>query len=67
MQLSVDSSWSDEVKQLSKKIEWLGNSFAFIGGVPLGRLYIPNNTHQFVGCMKKVNFVLIKLYKILFI
>lgn len=59
MRLSVDSIWSDEVKQLSKKTEWFGNNFAFIGGAPLDRLYIPKHTHQFFGCIKKVNLYLI--------
>uniref|UniRef100_A0A915D4Y4 Neurexin n=1 Tax=Ditylenchus dipsaci TaxID=166011 RepID=A0A915D4Y4_9BILA len=55
MRLTVDGS-SDEVKQLATNVEWLGNSFAFVGGAPHGRLYIPNHLFQFKGCMKKVKF-----------
>lgn len=54
MRLSVDGGWSDEVKQLTSSAEWLGNSFAYVGGAPHGRLYVPNHMFQFKGCMKKV-------------
>lgn len=56
MQISVDGGWSDEVKQLASGTECLGNSFAFIGGAPQGRLYVPQHMYHFKGCMKKVNF-----------
>lgn len=54
MQISVNGGWSDEVKQLVSGADWLGNSFAFVGGTPQGRLYVPKHSQQFKGCMKKV-------------
>lgn len=53
MSLTVDGS-RDEVKQFSSDTEWLGNSFAYVGGMASGKPYIPAYGYMFKGCMKKV-------------
>ena len=47
---------SDEVKQFSGDTEWLGNSFAYVGGALPHRPYIPGFSHPFRGCMKKIKY-----------
>ena len=56
MTLTVDGN-KDEVKQFSSDTEWLGNSFAYVGGIPTtgnGKTYVPSHEFMFKGCMKKV-------------
>ncbi|KAI6199486.1 Neurexin-1 [Aphelenchoides besseyi] len=56
MKLTVDGN-SDEVKQFASDTEWLGNSFAFVGGAESGRsAYVPSYAYNFKGCMKKIKY-----------
>lgn len=53
MRLTVDDA-TDEVKQFAPDVEWLGNSYAYVGGTATGRPHVPNYVYNFRGCMKKV-------------
>uniref|UniRef100_A0AC34QG08 Neurexin n=1 Tax=Panagrolaimus sp. JU765 TaxID=591449 RepID=A0AC34QG08_9BILA len=55
MSLTVDGH-ADEVKQFSGDTEWLGNSFAYVGGTLPHRNYIPGFSQSFRGCMKKIRY-----------
>uniref|UniRef100_A0A7E4WBE8 Neurexin-1a n=1 Tax=Panagrellus redivivus TaxID=6233 RepID=A0A7E4WBE8_PANRE len=55
MRLTVDGQ-SDEVKQFSGDAEWLGNSFAYVGGTLPHRPYIPAYAQPFRGCMKRIRY-----------
>lgn len=54
MRLTVDGN-TDEVKQFASDTEWLGNSFAYVGGMANGKPYVPSYAYMFKGCMKKVD------------
>uniref|UniRef100_A0AC35TWG6 LAM_G_DOMAIN domain-containing protein n=1 Tax=Rhabditophanes sp. KR3021 TaxID=114890 RepID=A0AC35TWG6_9BILA len=51
MRLTVDE-YKDEIKQNFENKEWIGNSFAYVGGVPkTKRSTIPEHYSFFRGCM----------------
>uniref|UniRef100_A0A914CHA1 Neurexin-1 n=1 Tax=Acrobeloides nanus TaxID=290746 RepID=A0A914CHA1_9BILA len=55
MRLTVDGE-SDYVKQFATDTEWLGNSFAYVGGTIAHRHYIPIYSQNFQGCIKKIKY-----------
>nr|UQE85392.1 neurexin-like protein [Bursaphelenchus xylophilus] len=55
MRLTVDGN-TDEVKQFASQTEWLGNSFAYVGGAAIGKAYVPPYNYMFKGCMKQIKY-----------
>ncbi|VDK52841.1 unnamed protein product [Anisakis simplex] len=55
MTLIVDGR-KDEIRQYAPEIDWLKNSYAFVGGIPLEKQYEDLDKPNFRGCMKKVKF-----------
>lgn len=55
MRLTVDGE-TDYVKQFASHVEWIENSFAYVGGNALHRPYIPPSSNMFKGCMKEARF-----------
>lgn len=53
MTLSVDSQ-KDEIRQYAPEIDWLVNSFAYLGGVPKNKNIPEIQMENFRGCLKKV-------------
>lgn len=56
MSLSVDGI-KDEIRQYAPEIDWLVNSFAYLGGVPNKKNVPEIKVENFRGCMKKVFFL----------
>ncbi|CAD5223275.1 unnamed protein product [Bursaphelenchus okinawaensis] len=55
MRFTVDGN-TDEVKQFASQTEWLGNSFAYVGGSAVGKAYVPPYNYMFKGCMKQIKY-----------
>lgn len=53
MVLTVDGQ-RDEIRQYAPESDWIGHSFAFVGGLPRGRAREGVRGKPFRGCMKKV-------------
>uniref|UniRef100_A0A915C1T6 Neurexin-1 n=1 Tax=Parascaris univalens TaxID=6257 RepID=A0A915C1T6_PARUN len=53
MTLSVDGR-RDEIRQYAPEIDWLVNSYAFVGGIPKERGIRDLDKPNFRGCMKQV-------------
>uniref|UniRef100_A0A1I7W4W3 Neurexin-3a n=1 Tax=Loa loa TaxID=7209 RepID=A0A1I7W4W3_LOALO len=55
MILSVDSV-KDEIRQYAPEIDWLINSFAYLGGVPKNKNIPGIEVDNFRGCLKKIKY-----------
>uniref|UniRef100_A0A0M3IKD8 LAM_G_DOMAIN domain-containing protein n=1 Tax=Ascaris lumbricoides TaxID=6252 RepID=A0A0M3IKD8_ASCLU len=55
MTLSVDGR-KDEIRQYAPEIDWLANSYAFVGGIPKERGIRDLDKPNFRGCMKQVTY-----------
>ncbi|CAG9530113.1 unnamed protein product [Cercopithifilaria johnstoni] len=55
MTLSVDGL-EDEIRQYAPEIDWLVNSFAYLGGIPKNKNIPEIKVENFRGCMKKIKY-----------
>ncbi|KAF7636766.1 hypothetical protein Mgra_00003712 [Meloidogyne graminicola] len=58
IRLIVDNVFDQQVKQFTPQLEWLGNSFFYIGGVPQTLSYLMPSDYllPFRGCLKNIFF-----------
>lgn len=57
MALAVDDI-KDEIGQYAPDIDWLTNSYAYVGGMPRSK-NVPITLENFRGCVKKVSYPLV--------
>ncbi|KAK6109180.1 Laminin G domain family protein [Brugia pahangi] len=55
MTLIVDNL-NDEIRQYAPEIDWLVNSFAYLGGIPKNKNIPEIDVENFYGCLKKVKY-----------
>ncbi|VDK68871.1 unnamed protein product, partial [Onchocerca ochengi] len=55
MTLSVDNL-QDEIRQYAPEIDWLVNSFAYLGGIPKDKNIPEIEVENFRGCLKKIKY-----------
>uniref|UniRef100_A0A5S6PHR6 Uncharacterized protein n=1 Tax=Brugia malayi TaxID=6279 RepID=A0A5S6PHR6_BRUMA len=55
MTLNVDNL-NDEIRQYAPEIDWLINSFAYLGGIPKNKNIPEIDVENFHGCLKKVKY-----------
>uniref|UniRef100_A0A1I8EZM9 Laminin G domain-containing protein n=1 Tax=Wuchereria bancrofti TaxID=6293 RepID=A0A1I8EZM9_WUCBA len=55
MTLSVDNL-NDEIRQYAPEIDWLVNSFAYLGGIPKNKNIPEIDVENFRGCLKQVKY-----------